>query len=53
VSAPAPRFAGPTDERQANRRVSNTKAKAKLGWRPRYPSYREGLPEALRETTIK
>jgi nucleoside-diphosphate-sugar epimerase len=26
-----------------NRRVANTKAKRVLGWRPRYPSYREGL----------
>jgi nucleoside-diphosphate-sugar epimerase len=29
-----------------NRRVSNARAKAELGWRLRYPSYREGL-EAL------
>ena len=26
-----------------NKRVSNALAKAELGWRPRYPSYREGL----------
>lgn len=26
-----------------NRRVSNARAKAALGWRPVYPSYREGL----------
>lgn len=26
-----------------NRRVANGKAKRVLGWRPRYPSYREGL----------
>lgn len=26
-----------------NRRVSNRKARRELGWRPRYPSYREGL----------
>ena len=25
------------------RRVSNARAKAELGWRPRYPSFREGL----------
>ena len=53
VGAPALRFDGEPDERQANRRVSNTKAKANLGWRPRYQSYREGLPAALRETTMQ
>jgi len=26
-----------------NRRVANGKAKRVLGWRPRYPTYREGL----------
>ena len=26
-----------------NRRVANRKAKRELGWRPRYPSFREGL----------
>lgn len=26
-----------------NKRVSNARAKAELGWRPRYPTYREGL----------
>lgn len=26
-----------------NRRVSNRKAKRELGWKPRYPTYREGL----------
>lgn len=30
-----------------NRRVSNARAKAELGWRPRYPSYREGLTAIL------
>jgi nucleoside-diphosphate-sugar epimerase len=30
-----------------NRRVSNARAKAELGWRPRYPSYREGLAAIL------
>ncbi|WP_159981073.1 MULTISPECIES: SDR family NAD(P)-dependent oxidoreductase [unclassified Novosphingobium] len=33
-----------------NRRVTNGKAKAVLGWRPRYPTYGEGL-RALRATT--
>ncbi|MCC7428148.1 MAG: SDR family NAD(P)-dependent oxidoreductase [Alphaproteobacteria bacterium] len=31
-----------------NRRVSSARAKAVLGWRPRYPSYREGLAACLR-----
>ncbi len=26
-----------------NRRVANGKAKRVLGWRPAYPTYREGL----------
>ena len=26
-----------------SKRISNARAKAELGWRPRYPSYREGL----------
>lgn len=30
-----------------NKRVSNARAKAELGWRPKYPGYREGL-EAIR-----
>jgi nucleoside-diphosphate-sugar epimerase len=52
VGAPAPRFDHRPDSGQANRRVSNARAKAVLGWQPRYPSFREGLPAALRETTI-
>ncbi len=30
-----------------NKRVSNARAKAELGWRPRYPSWREGLAAVL------
>ena len=30
-----------------NKRVSNALAKAELGWRPAYPSYRDGLPAVL------
>jgi nucleoside-diphosphate-sugar epimerase len=29
------------------KRVSNARAKAELGWRPAYPSYREGLAAIL------
>jgi nucleoside-diphosphate-sugar epimerase len=32
-----------------SKRVSNARAKAALGWRPAYPSYREGLAAILRE----
>ncbi|ESQ80106.1 hypothetical protein [Asticcacaulis sp. YBE204] len=31
-----------------NKRVSNARAKAELGWRPQYPTYREGLTEVWR-----
>ena len=31
------------------KRVSNARTKAALGWRPRYPSYREGLAAILAE----
>lgn len=30
-----------------NRRVANGRAKRLLGWRPRYPTYRKGLPACL------
>jgi nucleoside-diphosphate-sugar epimerase len=29
------------------KRVSNAQAKAALGWRPAYPTYREGLAACL------
>ena len=32
-----------------SKRVSNARAKAELGWRPLYPSYREGLAAILTE----
>lgn len=34
-----------------NRRVANGKARRMLGWRPRYPTYREGLRSILRPTS--
>lgn len=30
-----------------SKRISNARAKAELGWRPRYPSWREGLEQIL------
>jgi len=32
------------------KRLSNARTKARLGWRPRYPTYREGLAALLAET---
>lgn len=34
------------------KRVSNAKAKAELGWRPVYPSYREGFAACLAAETV-
>jgi nucleoside-diphosphate-sugar epimerase len=31
------------------KRISNARTKAALGWRPLYPSYREGLSAILAE----
>ena len=33
-----------------NRRVANEKARRVLGWRPSFPTYREGLAAVLRAT---
>ncbi len=33
---------------QDNKRVSNALAKAELGWRPRYPTYRKGLAQIFK-----
>jgi nucleoside-diphosphate-sugar epimerase len=51
VGAPAPRYDNRAEPRANNRRVSNAKAKSALGWQPNYPSYREGLPAAICEST--
>ena len=32
-----------------SKRISNARAKAELGWRPRYPSWREGLDALIRD----
>jgi nucleoside-diphosphate-sugar epimerase len=42
---------GPAPARpEANRRVSNRKARERLNWAPRFPSYRAGLPAAVAES---
>jgi nucleoside-diphosphate-sugar epimerase len=46
IGAPRARFEHRA-EAGANRRVSNAKARAALGWAPRFPSYREGLSASL------
>lgn len=45
LGTPPPIFS-PSPSEAANRRISNRKLKA-LGWQPRFPSYREGIPHAL------
>lgn len=49
VGAPEPRFEALTDQtrRQFNKRCQNLQAKRDLGWQPRFPTYRDGLQQAL------
>jgi nucleoside-diphosphate-sugar epimerase len=53
ASQPAPRFSGgPASARRGflsppDRLISNAKLKAALGWRPRFPSFREGYAAIL------
>lgn len=47
IGAPVPTFAG-GDGVEANRRVSNAKAKQRLGFVPLYPSIATGLQESLK-----
>ncbi len=35
-----------------SKRVANARAKAELGWRPEYPSYREGLAAVLKSERV-
>jgi nucleoside-diphosphate-sugar epimerase len=51
LSAPQARFDHREEPGQSHRRVSNARAKRELKWMPRFPSYREGLPAAVREST--
>lgn len=36
----------------ANRRISNRTARERLKWSPRYPSFRDGLPAAVRDGNV-
>ena len=50
LGKPMPPFVPPNPNRKrgwTNKRVSNAKLKA-AGWKPRFPTFREGLDEALR-----
>lgn len=51
LDLPAPRFTGePAGGRRAvtpDRLIANTKARALLGWAPRYPTFREGYESLL------
>ncbi|HEX4608295.1 MAG TPA: NAD-dependent epimerase/dehydratase family protein, partial [Urbifossiella sp.] len=51
LSAPPAAFDHRPEPGAPNRRVSNRAAKADLGWAPRFPSFREGLPAAVAEST--
>jgi nucleoside-diphosphate-sugar epimerase len=46
IGAPVPTFDGGGGV-EANRRVSNAKAKQRLGFQPLYPSIAEGLPASV------
>jgi nucleoside-diphosphate-sugar epimerase len=51
TGAPMPRFDNRSEPRTNNRRVSNALAKVALQWQPLHPSFREGLPAAIDEST--
>ncbi|MBA4065263.1 MAG: NAD(P)-dependent oxidoreductase [Isosphaera sp.] len=51
LGAPPATFDHRPEPGTANRRVRNAKARAALGWAPRFPTYRDGLPHAVAGTT--
>jgi len=52
LGAPPARFEQRPETGAANRRVLNRKARERLGWVPRYATYREGLPAAIAESIM-
>jgi nucleoside-diphosphate-sugar epimerase len=50
LGAPPALFADRPEPGAPNRRVSNRRAKAELGWAPRFPTFREGLPAAVADS---
>ncbi len=50
LHAPPARFDHSSEPGHAHRYVSNAKARLTLNWQPRYPSYRSGLPIAVKES---
>jgi nucleoside-diphosphate-sugar epimerase len=51
LRGPAACFEHRSEPGQPNRRISNRAARQGLGWSPLYPSYREGLPAAVRASS--
>ena len=50
LQAPPARFEHRAEPEMPHRRVNNAKAKQMLGWKLRYPTYREGLPMSVGES---
>jgi nucleoside-diphosphate-sugar epimerase len=47
LGAPAAKFEQRPEPGASNRRIDSAKARAELGWSPTFPSYRDGLPDAV------
>lgn len=50
MNAPPAAFQERPEPGTPNRRVLNRRARAELDWAPRFPSFREGLPAAVRQS---
>ncbi|QDU21665.1 NAD-dependent epimerase/dehydratase family protein [Urbifossiella limnaea] len=50
LNAPPAAFDERPEPDVPNRRILNKRARAEIGWAPRFPSFREGLPAAVRES---